>query len=192
MDAAYALIWEYSYGAVTIDAICERAGVKKGSFYYFFESKSDLTFVTIDAWCQQRAALIREMFRPEVPPLERIRSYLNRVAESQIKGFETNGQILGCPMYTVGAEICTQDERIRDRICQFLEDVNHYIEGAIAEAQATGEVEGNDPVLKARFLMAYYEGTLTRCRIENNPAYLRSLSSDVMDLIGAKPTFVLG
>lgn len=33
LAAALDLIWERSYGSVTIDAICEKAGVKKGSFY---------------------------------------------------------------------------------------------------------------------------------------------------------------
>src|SRR5438105_14905643 len=42
MDAALDLIWEESYGAVTIDEICKRADVKKGSFYYFFYSKATL------------------------------------------------------------------------------------------------------------------------------------------------------
>ena len=32
MSAALDLIWEESYGAVTIDDICKRADVKKGSF----------------------------------------------------------------------------------------------------------------------------------------------------------------
>jgi len=31
MEAALDLIWEESYGAVTIDDICKRADVKKGS-----------------------------------------------------------------------------------------------------------------------------------------------------------------
>jgi TetR/AcrR family transcriptional repressor of nem operon len=43
MDAALDLIWEESYGAVTIDDICKRADVKKGSCYYFFKSKSELS-----------------------------------------------------------------------------------------------------------------------------------------------------
>jgi TetR/AcrR family transcriptional repressor of nem operon len=33
-------MWQSSYGTLTIDAICERAGVKKGC-YYFFKSKSE-------------------------------------------------------------------------------------------------------------------------------------------------------
>ena len=42
LQATIDLIWQNSYGAVTVDNICERAGVKKGSFYYFFPSKTDL------------------------------------------------------------------------------------------------------------------------------------------------------
>ena len=42
MEAVTELIWTGSYGRTTIDQICDRAGVKKGSFYYFFESKACL------------------------------------------------------------------------------------------------------------------------------------------------------
>ena len=40
-DAALDLMWENSYGTTSVDSICERAGAKKGSFYYFF---TKLTF----------------------------------------------------------------------------------------------------------------------------------------------------
>jgi len=39
---------EEGYGVVTIDDICQRAGVKKGSFYYFFESKSALAVAALE------------------------------------------------------------------------------------------------------------------------------------------------
>ena len=42
MDAAMDLMWQNSFSAASVDAICERAGAKKGSFYYFFKSKSEL------------------------------------------------------------------------------------------------------------------------------------------------------
>ena len=42
LHVAFDLIWQHSYGSVSVDDICERADVKKGSFYYFFPSKSDL------------------------------------------------------------------------------------------------------------------------------------------------------
>src|SRR5271155_4025520 len=99
MDAAYKLIWEHSYGAVTIDAICERAAVKKGSFYYFFDSKSDLAVAAIDAWWVERKAIIDEAFRPEVAPLERLRGYLDFISQRQVTAYEATGQVLGCPLF---------------------------------------------------------------------------------------------
>jgi len=191
MDAAYDLIWEYSYGAVTIDAICERAGVKKGSFYYFFDSKSELAVAAIDAWWVERHALIAEMFRREVPPLERVRSYFNFVVKRQIESYEASGQVLGCPLFTLGAEICTQDEQIRSRIHEIITSFGRYFEEAIMDGQASGEIEGKNAALKTRSLMAYYEGTLTRARIENNVELIRNLISDAFELIGVRPAFVV-
>ena len=186
MGAAYDLIWEHSYGAVTIDAICERAGVKKGSFYYFFDSKSDLAVAAIDAWWVERKALVEEMFHPDVPPLERLRNYLDFVAQRQIESYEANGQVLGCPLYTLGSEISTQDEQIRSRIQEILSYFSHYVEKAIAEAQAAGEVDGKNAALRARSFVACYAGTLARARIENDVEPIRTLVSDAFELLGSR------
>ncbi len=55
------------------------------------------------------------------------------------------------------------------------------------DAQASGECEPGDVALKARQLWSFYEGTLTRARIENNPELVRHLCSDAFELIGARP-----
>jgi len=191
MDAAHELIWGYSYGAVTIEAICERAGVKKGSFYYFFHSKSDLAVSAINAWWDERRALIQDWFRPEVPPLERIAKFIDFVVQHQIEVYEETGQIMGCPLFTLGSEICTQDERIRSLVQEIMSTAARYFEDAIREAQASGEVEGTDAVVKARLLWGFYEGTLTRARIENNPELIHGLSADAFELIGARPTLAV-
>lgn len=186
MDAAHELIWGYSYGAVTIEAICERAGVKKGSFYYFFDSKSDLAVAAINAWWVERKALVEEMFRPEVPPLERICRYLDFVAQRQIQAYEESGQVLGCPLFTLGSEICTQDERIRSLVQEIMSYGARIFEQTIREAQASGEIDGRNIAIKGRLLWGFYEGTLTRARIENNPDLLRNLSADALELVGAR------
>ena len=187
MEAASELIWEYSYGAVTIDAICERAGVKKGSFYYFFESKSDLALVAIQKWWVARQAMIEEVFRPEVPPLERIHRYMDFIAERQIASFELTGQVLGCPLFGLGSEISNQDEPLRKLIQEILTRGALYFESAIRDAQRSGELPGTNATIKARQLLAYYEGTLTRARIQNDPELVRNLASESLELLGANP-----
>ena len=42
LSVAFDLIHENSYGAVGVEQICQRARVNKGSFYYFFKTKTDL------------------------------------------------------------------------------------------------------------------------------------------------------
>jgi TetR/AcrR family transcriptional repressor of nem operon len=186
MDAAYDLIWEYSYGAITIEAICERAAVKKGSFYYFFESKSELAITAIDAWWKQRGEVLAETFDFSIPPLERVRGYLDYIAARQLEHYATTGQILGCPIYGLGAEVCTQDVQIRDQIKAILKGLGDYFESAIREAQELGHLEGGQPAKKARTLLYYYAGMLTQARIENDPGAVRCLSADGLELIGAR------
>jgi TetR/AcrR family transcriptional repressor of nem operon len=187
MDAAHELIWEYSYGAVTIEAICERARVKKGSFYYFFDSKSDLAVAAIQAWWVERKALVEALVRPDIRPLDRLLRYLDFASANQLKAYEESGQVLGCPLFTLGSEICTQDDRILSLIQEILIYGARYFETAIRDAQACGDVVGNDATLKGRLLWSFYEGTLTRARIENNPELIRNLSGDALQLICGRP-----
>jgi TetR/AcrR family transcriptional repressor of nem operon len=187
IDAAHELIWSYSYGSVTIEAICDRAGVKKGSFYYFFDSKSDLAFAAISAWWVERKQLIEDLVPADAPLLDRVLKYLDYVTENQLEDYEENGQVLGCPLFTLGSEICTQDGRLTSLIQEILTGGARLFEQAIREAQASGEVAGSNAEVKGRLLWAYYEGTLTRARIENNPELIRRLSSDALELIGLRP-----
>src|SRR5262245_52636537 len=90
MEAIAELIWVGSYGSTTIDDICEKAGVKKGSFYYFFESKSDLAIAAIDTEWRQRRAELDGIFSPIVPPLERfekLAEYVNRTQKEAKERF---------------------------------------------------------------------------------------------------------
>ena len=67
MDAALDLIWEESYGSVTIDDICKRADVKKGSFYYFFSSKSDLAIAALERmWQEESKPKMDATFSPSI------------------------------------------------------------------------------------------------------------------------------
>ena len=78
-DAALRMIWGNSYGATSVDAICEQAGVKKGSFYYFYKSKSHLAAAALDADWKRRRVHLDGMFSPTVPPLGGLSVTLNSI-----------------------------------------------------------------------------------------------------------------
>src|SRR5689334_25402889 len=111
MDAAIDLLWRNSYGATSVDAICERAGAKKGSFYYFFKSKSELAAAALEADWKKKRLEMDSIFSPTVPPLERLDRYFDFVYHNLSKLRERcGGAILGCPYMSVGSEVSTQDE----------------------------------------------------------------------------------
>src|SRR4249920_873235 len=85
-DAALALIWEESYGAVTIDDICNRAEVKKGSFYYFFDSKAELAVAALEKmWATEWKPNLDATFSSSVEPLTRLTNYLSSFYPKQLE-----------------------------------------------------------------------------------------------------------
>jgi TetR/AcrR family transcriptional repressor of nem operon len=79
LRTAHELISRQSYGSVGVDQICEQSGVKKGSFYHFFRSKSELTVAAYEYhWDQLRATLDR-VFSVQKTPVERLDSYFSHI-----------------------------------------------------------------------------------------------------------------
>src|SRR5512144_3146319 len=108
MSAVRELIWAGSYGSTTIDHICEKAGVKKGSFYYFFDSKADVAEAALDAEWERRRRDLDAIFSPTVPPLERLKKYCEYGYRFQAEIRKKCGHVLGCPLFALGAEVSTQ------------------------------------------------------------------------------------
>ena len=186
MKAVRELIWTGSYGSTTIDQICERAGVKKGSFYYFFDSKCDLAVEALDEDFQKRRVELDAIFSPTVPPLDRIRNYCEFGYRLQAELKKECGVVLGCPLCTLGAEVSTQDEKLRLKIQEILQYKSKYIETAIRDADAAGLIKAPDAAAKTRMVRAYVEGLLTQARIQNDLAPLRDAVQGVFELLGAK------
>jgi TetR/AcrR family transcriptional regulator, transcriptional repressor for nem operon len=186
MDAVMELIWHGSYGSTTIDQICDKAGVKKGSFYYFFDSKSDLAVAALDVAWQQKKPELDEIFSPTAPPLERLQKFCQRGYEKQVELKCHCGCVLGCPLFTLGAEVCNQEVKLHKKIKEILGHYHTYIESAIRDAHTQGLIEAPDAAAKARMLFAYSEGLMTQARILNDAEVLKEMADGIMGIIGVK------
>jgi TetR/AcrR family transcriptional regulator, transcriptional repressor for nem operon len=186
MDAAMDLMWQNSYGAASVDAICERAGAKKGSFYYFFKSKSELAAAALESDWNKKRAEMDSMFSPTVPPLDRLDRYFDfvhgRLAELQQKC----GSILGCPYVSVGSEVSTQDSIVRETIDRIMDRKMKYFVSAVRDAAAQGLIDAPNPEAKARALFACYQGTVAQARIQNDIELLREFKDVARTVLGVK------
>ena len=186
LDAAMDLIWENSYGATSVDAICDRAGAKKGSFYYFFKSKSELAAAALeDCWNKKRAEM-DSIFSPTVPPLERFDRYFDFVRDRLAEVQKKCGSILGCPFVSVGSEVSTQDQIVRETIDRIMDRKLNYFVSAVRDATAEGLIDAPDPVAKARALFSCYQGMMAQARIQNDIELLRGFKEVAMEVLGVK------
>ncbi|MDX1691116.1 MAG: TetR/AcrR family transcriptional regulator [Acidimicrobiia bacterium] len=72
IDAAIGLLHVHAYPAVGVQAICDAAGVLKGSFYHFFDSKEDLAVAAVErAWDEYRSAVVEPAIAAGTPSAPR-------------------------------------------------------------------------------------------------------------------------
>ena len=185
LQVAFDLIWRQSYGAISVDDICERAQVKKGSFYYFFPSKSDLAAAAYEEHWQQMRPKYDALFSPQVPPLERIENYCKRVYAGQKESLAQTGRVLGCPFACAGSELGTQDENIRHKSQEMFDRMCKYLESALQDAHKEGHIEKQDFHSTSQAIFCFVLGRLLQARVTNDVEVLRDLSPMVMQMIGA-------
>lgn len=185
IQAAIDLIWTSSYGAVSVDAICDRADVRKGSFYHFFASKDDLVVAALDAHWQTRRPVLDDVFSPSRPPLDRLRNYFAYVHRRQSEIKANYGRVLGCFHNSVGSECVQRPSEIAAKAQEIILSLRRYLETAVRDGQAEGVVGPGDPAILAKTLFAYVEGALTQARVHDDLELLKPLPDAAFALLRA-------
>lgn len=184
LDAMVELMWERSYGSLTIDVICEKACVKKGSFYYFFKSKLELGIAAMDHIWADIQPKIDAVFSPSRPPLERIALKLEQSYLKTKEVVREHGCVLGCPFFNIGTEITTIEPELSEKVNELLNRFQRYFESAITEASANGDIPEIDAKEAARILFYLYEGMATQARLKNDPEVLKDLPVAAARILG--------
>ena len=186
LETAHELIWRQSYGSVGVDHICEHSGVKKGSFYHFFRSKSELTVAAYEYhWNHIRGNLDR-IFSAQRPPIDRLEEYFEHVRRSQAEQLNKYGRLLGCPFVSIGCELSTQDESIRRMAQQIGERKCRYFESTLRDAMESGDIPRRDARQLAQELNCYVIGLVQEAKIANDIGVLDRLKPGAYRLLGVK------
>src|SRR3954470_788870 len=110
LSAAQGLIERRGYSALGVAEICAAAGVPKGSFYHFFESKQALALTVINEhWTAQRRQWT-ELLCGDRPPLHRLWDLFEATEMVQRTGQQANGTVVGCLFGNLALELSNQAE----------------------------------------------------------------------------------
>ncbi|WP_053850994.1 TetR/AcrR family transcriptional regulator [Streptomyces sp. NRRL B-24085] len=184
LGAARSLIEGRGYSALGVAEICKAAGVPKGSFYYFFESKEALALAVVDEhWAAQRAEW-QSALGADTDPLRRLRALFELTEAGQRAVQEGRGTVAGCLFGNLALELSNHAEPVRGRLQEIFDAQVDMVEAVVAEARERGEVTVPDTRQAARAVVAQLEGQVMFAKLYNSPQRLSALWDNCRALLG--------
>jgi TetR/AcrR family transcriptional repressor of nem operon len=172
IDVGARRIMERGFNSTGINDIVGAANVPKGSFYYYFDSKEDFACAVIDHYSDLNAARRRALLvaNPAIPPLQRLRNYL----EAYAKTLAGSGYVGGCLLGNLSTEVADHSKAVRRRLRAAFASWQAMLRSVLAEASQRGELPtGLDLDAIAAYFVNGWEGALVRMKTEKSAAPLR-------------------
>jgi TetR/AcrR family transcriptional regulator, transcriptional repressor for nem operon len=163
-----------------IQEITASAGLPRGSFYNYFESKEGLGAELVRQYGETGPRRLGLADR-SIPPLERLRRHFEATTDLYIGMNYERGCLLG----NFSAELANQCPLIRARLAALYSDWTQDIETAISEAQRTAVISTNAHAGRlATFLLDSFEGAILRARVEKSrhafDAFMRVVFTQIL------------
>lgn len=181
LRAGVAILTEKGFSAVGIDEILSSAGVPKGSFYYYFDSKTAFGLALVDSYADFFARKLDRWFEDETrAPLQRLTDF---IADARA-GMERYAFRRGCLVGNLGQEMGVLREEFRDRIFDVFRDWEARTEKCLRAAQEAGDIApGLDCQRLASFFWIGWEGAVLRAKLERKPTALDEFAAGFLCLI---------
>jgi TetR/AcrR family transcriptional repressor of nem operon len=164
LQVGKAIFLEKGYNHTGLQEIVRAAGVPKGSFYHFFESKEAFGLAVLEQHMQTFCPFLEQLLieNREIPPLQRLRNF-----------FETGYGILeqedwkgGCIVGNFSQELADQNEVFREHLKSALGRWQSMFTACLLEAQESGELSSElDVESLGQFLMNAWEGAILRTKV---------------------------
>ena len=133
LDAAFASIREKGYASTTVDELCARAGVAKGSFFHHFKDKEALGVAAADHWSKMTCAFFAAApYHKHKDPLDRVLGYIafrKSILKGEIAKFT-------CLVGTMVQEVYESNPAIRAACDASISGHVAKVEADIAEAMS--------------------------------------------------------
>jgi TetR/AcrR family transcriptional repressor of nem operon len=171
LDAALDLIRAKGYSATTVDEICHRAGVTKGSFFHHFRSKDDLALAAVAHWEAKTASLFAAApYHLAQDPLDRLLGYVDFRAANLTGELAEYTCLLGTLVqetYATHPEIRAACERaLSAHIDELTRDVEAARQLYAPDASWSAESVGN-------FMQAVLQGSFILAKAKQGPEVVR-------------------
>ncbi len=173
---------EKGYNHTGIQEIVKAAGVPKGSFYHFFDSKEAFGLAVLEHHMTGFRPFIEEHLLADknILPLKRLR-YFFEAGCSQLSDEGFKG---GCIVGNFAQEMADQNETFREFLKKAMKSWEDLFAECLREAQSMGDIPpGKDVRALAHFIMNGWEGAILRMKLTQSKKPLKNFMDVVFKII---------
>jgi TetR/AcrR family transcriptional regulator, transcriptional repressor for nem operon len=177
---AMSLIWQSNYTSVGVNEICKQAGVTKGSFYHYFDTKADLYYAAVQHAWENTKQELELVFTSGLGPLEQLDALIAMIFNhAQVKEGDCNAassqKVVGCPVFTSGGQCGCDEDKVSQVAQEMTEHKIAYDVRLIQNLKEAGLLNGDpDPLQLGRLMYQYVQGLLIYGRIYNDIERIRA------------------
>jgi len=140
------LMWDLGYNGTSVNDIVKAAGIPKGSFYFYFDSKEDFAIQALREYFNEvHGEFSQKLLNGEGTPLQRIKEFYKGRIDTLIEEMNDNRGCFACNLSSEVAEhiegIQIEVGRIHNRVLSELVEVGK-------QAQEAGELSAELDVEK--------------------------------------------
>jgi TetR/AcrR family transcriptional regulator, transcriptional repressor for nem operon len=182
LQVGKAIFLEKGYNHTGLKEIVQAAGVPKGSFYHFFQSKEAFGLAVLDQHMQTFCPFLEERLtaNKSTPPLERLRNFF----ETGYALLKKEGWKGGCIVGNFSQELADQSEVFREHLRSDLNRWQVLFTTCLREAQEAGDLSVNlDVEAMGQFLMNAWEGAILRSKVTKTGEPIKNFISVFFDRV---------
>ena len=167
VDVAASLFWHRSYHAVGMADIARVAEVNKATPYQYFASKEALALAVIDRNLEVTLEHVFDAaFAAHDQPLKRLAGIYRRVTTMHEGLLESDDAAPGCPFGNLGAELATDNEVVRLKVCDAMRRFGTYYRDILRD-QRGGRSAGESADVAS--LLRNMNGAMLASKLERRP-----------------------
>ncbi|MGD1962125.1 MAG: TetR/AcrR family transcriptional regulator [Fulvivirga sp.] len=169
LETGYHVLRKNGYHKVGINEILKEAGIPKGSFYNFFESKEDFTVQVIQQYGRSNRQWIEEFFQQEMSPLTLIKAFYKHLIDIN----EQDDYASGCLVNAMSNETGRLYDELAKASNESFESWIEVIAGIIKKGQDSGEITKEHTAKElAEFLHTGMYGTFARMKVTRSRQFM--------------------
>jgi TetR/AcrR family transcriptional repressor of nem operon len=160
------LVHRKGFHATGIAEVVKAAGVPKGSFYFYFDSKEAFGLELIDTYARVIGESARIYLLDESRgTVERIRGFFG----SFVDFLQGNDFRDGCPIGNLCQEMADTSEPFRKKLETVMGTLQRNLADVLSEGQKRGEISTDmDSEATADFLLSGWQGTLLQMKVKKS------------------------